>query len=121
MIVKEPYGISGARIVRGEDRPFVSEAVFTNDPPDMVRRCLNCTAISCSHGTCTFAPDAKAYRKYKKKPKRHTPAINLPLVKKVAEMIYNGWRETAIAFELGVPGEVVREAVKTAKKEGLLG
>lgn len=121
MIKKEPYGISGARIVRGEDRPFVAEAVFTNDPPEMVQRCLNCTALSCSKGTCTFAPDAKAYRKYKKKPKQDTPAINLTLAKKVTDMIYDGWREAAIAFELGVPGEEVRKAVETAQKEGLLG
>ena len=51
MNTQEPYGISGARLVRREDRPFVTEAVFTNDPPEMVQRCLNCQMSGCEHGT----------------------------------------------------------------------
>lgn len=114
MITREPYGISGAKIVRGEERPFVAEAVFTNDSPEMVQRCLNCTR-PCPNGTCMYAPEYRANRKKKKK-----ATIDFARARQVANMIRSGWREVAIAVELGIRDEDVKRAVKTAKKEGYL-
>lgn len=100
MIKKEPYGISGARIVRGEDRPFVAEVIATYDPPEMIKFCQNCPKEDCE-GKCPY--------KFKL------------LIEKVAQMILYGWRPVAIAVELGISKGTVERVVRTARKEGLLG
>lgn len=111
MIGKDVYGISGAKVVRGEERPYTREAIFTNDPIELVNRCLTCTALSCEHGICVYTKTAE--RRPRKK-------YNEQTMQRFVQMVKDGWRFKPLCREIGITEDKGRSLLRYAKKEGRL-
>lgn len=66
MITRNPYGIKGASVCRGEDRPFIEQKEYTNDPLPMVNHCLACENKRC-RGECEYTKKGEGHRVYKRR------------------------------------------------------
>lgn len=117
MITNDVYGITGATLVMGDPRPFVAEPVFTNDPPAMVRHCLECTRPTCVRGCCAYTRKGEGRKKHIRKTE---PPVSEELIKRVTRMWLDGWRKVMIARELGLTAHQVDRTLAWADKEGLI-
>lgn len=117
MITSDPYGILHATRILGDERRYVPEPVFTNDPVEMVLHCLNCTNMSCSHGECAYTRMGEGRKKHTR---RTQAPVSTEVVDKVARMWLDGWRKTMIARELNLTIYQVDRTLVWAEKEGLI-
>lgn len=117
MITRDIYGIGGAVALRGDPRPFAQEVIYTNDPIEMVRHCLECTSQTCNHGECAYTRMGEGRRKRIRKTQ---PPVSGELINRVTRMWLDGWRKVMIARELGLTAHQVDRTLVWAGKEGLL-
>lgn len=117
MITRDPYGIERAKIIRGDEAPFVAEPIYTNDPVDMVKHCLNCTSKACNYGVCAYTRSGEGRRKHIR---RTQPPAAADVINRIAKMWMDGWRKSMIARELGTTVYIVERSLAWAEKEGLI-
>jgi hypothetical protein len=117
VISNNVYGIKGASVLRGDPKPFTHETVYTNDPMQMVKHCLECTSRTCDHGECAYTRTGEGRRK---RVKRTQPPAAADVINRIAKMWLDGWRKKMIARELGTTVYIVERSLAWAEKEGLI-
>ena len=131
MITKSPYGFGyghKGRIAGTEPEWEPREYVRKPDPQPLKDRCLNCTKKTCA-GNCDVNSYVNSRRRFRERESLREQRRLLAEAKdrkdteratKVARMCIDGWRESAIARELGLTVDEVKQSIKLARKKGLL-
>lgn len=129
MITNSPYGFGVGRVSIGlsqiPDKPFQSPFIPIYDTPEEIERCLNCTEPASRCDRCRYSREAARQRgKHKRAGARKRAALATDAEKKtsenVARMVLDGWREPAIARELGLSLDEVNSAIELARCNQLL-
>lgn len=107
------YSIAHGSICR-EERGYVSEAIYTNDPDVMVKHCLSCAAPVCNRGECPYTRCGEGKKKYIKK---SSPPLPMETVTLIVRMRSDGWRKKMIARELGLTIYQVERSLAWNEKE----
>lgn len=124
---REGYIYRASKIGADRDRPFVQEQINTYDSKEFIDVCLNCTAPSCN-GNCEKTQESQRAKEYRTRKKREDELAKYELARElekkerklcasVAKMVLDGWRESAIARELGLTVQEVKDNVELAKKK----